>query len=163
MESSKVNISELMFQYIDQVKFLFFPEQWSKIFLDYSRNEIFTLIYLYRNPHVNMTEVASYINVPLNTATGVVGRMEKKGLILRERDGQDKRIVTLCLTEMGEQFVRCEIEEIEKIYERVAKELTQEEFATMINIVDRILEILKTDAKKETSVTKRQVKRIPIE
>ena len=163
MDSSNVNISELMFQYIDQVKFLFFPDQWSKIFLDYSRNEIFTLIYLYRNPHVNMTEVASYINVPLNTATGVVGRMEKKGLILRERDGQDKRIVTLCLTEMGEQFVRCEIEEIEKIYERVAKELTQEEFATMINIVDRILEILKTDAKKETSVTKRQVKRIPIE
>ena len=163
MDSSKVNISELMFQYIDQVKFLFFPDQWSKIFLDYSRNEIFTLIYLYRNPHVNMTEVASYINVPLNTATGVVGRMEKKGLILRERDGQDKRIVTLCLTEMGEQFVRCEIEEIEKIYERVAKELTQEEFATMINIVDRILEILKTDSKKETSVTKRQVKRIPIE
>ena len=122
MDSSKVNISELIFQYIDQVKFLFFPDQWSKIFLDYSRNEIFTLIYLYRNPHVNMTEVASYINVPLNTATGVVGRMEKKGLILRERDGQDKRIVTLCLTEMGEQFVRCEIEEIEKIYERVAKE-----------------------------------------
>ena len=163
MDSSKVNISELMFQYIDQVKFLFFPDQWSKIFLDYSRNEIFTLIYLYRNPHVNMTEVASYINVPLNTATGVVGRMEKKGLILRERDGQDKRIVTLCLTEMGEQFVRCEIEEIEKIYERVAKELTQEEFATMIKVVDRILEILKTDAKKETSATKKQVKRIPIE
>ena len=163
MDPSSIKITDLIFQYIDQFKFLFYPDQWSKIFSDYSRNEIFTLIYLYRNPHANMSEVAAYINVPLNTATGVVSRMEKKGLVLRERNEQDKRIVTLCLTEIGEHFVRCEIEEIEHIYEKVAKELTPEELTTIMKAIDRIFDILKSDRTKEKTSSKKQVKRITIE
>ena len=38
---------------------------------------------------VNMTEIAEYIHVPLNTATGIINRMEKNGLIERTRSQED--------------------------------------------------------------------------
>lgn len=40
-----------------------------------------------------MTEIADYLNVPLNTATGNIGRLEKRGVI--KRDVIDKRVVTI--------------------------------------------------------------------
>jgi len=71
-------IESIVFNYIDEFKVLFFPEQWSDIFLDFSKNEILALLFLYRRNNVNMTEIAEYIMAPLNTATGVISRLEKK-------------------------------------------------------------------------------------
>lgn len=163
MLPEKTEITNMVFGYIDQFKFLFYPDQWSKVFSDYSRNEIFTLIYLYRYPHVNMSEIATYINVPLNTATGVVGRMEKKGLALRERDENDKRVVTICLTEIGEHIVKSELEELEALYQRVSEEMTEEEMQMAINMIDKVFRILKEDKNKENKQEKKKVKRITIE
>ena len=70
-------IENIIFNYIDEFKVLFFPEQWSNIFLDFSKNEILALLFLYRKKNANMTEIAEYIMAPLNTATGVIARLEK--------------------------------------------------------------------------------------
>ncbi|MCJ7688412.1 MAG: MarR family transcriptional regulator, partial [Clostridiaceae bacterium] len=106
METNK--IEEIIFDYIDEFKILFFPEQWSDIFLDFSKNEILALLLLYRQRKANMTEIAEYIMAPLNTATGVVSRLEKKLMVERIRSVEDRRIVLITLTETARSIIEME-------------------------------------------------------
>ena len=41
-------VEEYIFEFIDKIRSLFVPEQWNNIFMDYSKNEIFALIFVYR-------------------------------------------------------------------------------------------------------------------
>jgi DNA-binding MarR family transcriptional regulator len=48
-----------------------------------------------------MTRVAELIGISLPTATGLVGRMEDRGLVRREHDDHDRRVVNVRLTPDG--------------------------------------------------------------
>jgi DNA-binding MarR family transcriptional regulator len=48
-----------------------------------------------------MTRVAELIGTSLPTATGLVGRMEDRGLVRREHDDHDRRVVNVRLTPDG--------------------------------------------------------------
>ena len=69
-----------IFEYIDKFKLLVSPQTWENVLMDCSKNEVFVMLLLYRRDEANMTQIAEYIQVPLNTATGIVARMEKKEL-----------------------------------------------------------------------------------
>ena len=72
---------EGVYAYVEQIKELISSDLWGNLLLDCSKNEILVLWFLYRQQEVNMTQIAEYIHVPLNTATGIVARMEKKKLL----------------------------------------------------------------------------------
>ncbi|MBK5241705.1 MarR family transcriptional regulator [Clostridium sp.] len=95
---------------------LFFPEQWSDIFLDFSKNEILTLLLLYRKKKANKTEIAEYIIAPLNTATVVISRLEKKLMVDRIRSVEDRRIVLITLTEAASSVIEMEKAMITKYF-----------------------------------------------
>jgi len=155
----------LIFDYINEFKFLLSPDQWSNVFLDYSKNEVLVLLFLYRKKNANMTEIADYINSPLNTATGVVARLEKKLMVERQRGNEDRRVVNIVLTKQAEEFIGQEIKYIGHYFNEVYKELTQEEKTAAISIYNKVLAVLRKS--KQESVSKgdpaKKVKRIIIE
>ncbi|AKL94738.1 transcriptional regulator MarR family [Clostridium aceticum] len=160
-----VNFESIIFDYMDEIKLLFFPDQWSSAFLDYSKNELLVLIFLYRKKSANMTEISEYICAPLNTTTGVVGRLEKKLMVERKRDEEDRRVVNIVLTSKASEFIDREKKIIEHYVEKVLKALTEEEKVMAINIVNKIFSALKQEkypTKDEESSVKK-VKRIFIE
>lgn len=159
------NLESIIFDYIDQFKFLLFPDQWSTAFLDYSKNEILALLYLYRNKTANMTEIAEYINAPLNTATGVVGRLEKKLMVERRRGNEDRRVVNIVLTNTAEAFINQEKESIEYYFKKVYKALTEEEKVSAMSIISKVITVLKEgkDSKKDEDAAVKKIKRIVIE
>src|SRR5438309_8680935 len=62
-----------------------------------------TLRYIRLNtPAPTMREVANYLRVKAPSATSVVIRLEREGLVSRIREQDDKRIVRLALTHKGE-------------------------------------------------------------
>lgn len=163
--NKRFGLETIIFDYIDELKFLFFPDQWSSAFLDYSKSEILALLFLYRNKTANMTEVADYVNVPLNTATGVVGRLEKKMMVERRRGNEDRRIVNIVLTNKAEEFIEQEKKVIEYYFKEVYKALTQEEKVVAMSIFKKVISALKLGenrVKQEDKVVKK-VKRIIIE
>ena len=89
------NITQFVLDYVEEIKELLSSDLWENIFLNCSKNEVFVFWLLYRKNEVNMTEIADYIHVPLNTATGIIGRMEKDGLVVRTRSKEDKRVVNI--------------------------------------------------------------------
>jgi DNA-binding MarR family transcriptional regulator len=158
-------MEQFVFEFIDQCKLLFFPEQWNNTFLDYSKNEVFALFFVYRKGSANMTEIADYIGVPLNTATGIVSRLEKRGVIKRERDVVDKRVVTIGISEEGKSFLSNQLKELERYYELFMESITSEEKVLLIKMIGRFLDIVSRDLadKDQLQETKKTIRRIIIE
>lgn len=155
----------IIFDYIDKFRFLLSPDQLSSDILDYSKNEILSLLFLYRNSTANMTEIADYINAPLNTATGVISRLEKKSMVERKRNSEDRRIVNIILTETAEEFIDKEKKVIQYYLQEIYKELTEEEKTAVLSIISKILAVFKnkSDTKEFKDSTNKKVRRITIE
>ncbi len=160
-----LDFETIIFDYIDEFKFLLFPDQWSTVFLDYSKNEVLVLLYLYKKKTANMTELSEYICAPLNTATGVVSRLEKKNMVERIRGNEDRRVVNIVLTSAAEAF----IEEEKKLFgfylNEIYKLLTEEEKAAGMSIINKVINVLKKGKTKETrdNNSVKKVKRINID
>ncbi|HEY8889552.1 MAG TPA: MarR family transcriptional regulator [Clostridium sp.] len=163
MDANK--IEKIVFNYIDEFKVLFFPEQWSEIFLDFSKNEILALLFLYRKRNANMTEIAEYIMAPLNTATGVIGRLEKKMMVERIRSKIDRRIVLITLTQVGNVVIEKEKANIIKYITRIYEKLTEDEISAVLSIYNKVFEVFKEDTNpvKEEGLHVKKLKRIIIE
>lgn len=165
MEKKDLSLESLIFSFLDQYKVLFFPKQWSQTFFEYSKNEAFTLFLVYRKSIVNMTEIAEYLSVPLNTVTGIVSRLEKRGMIRRDRASDDKRIVVVKMTETGKESLKIQIEELEVMFQKVMVELTEEEILLISSIAQKIFSLLQkqNSSKVQGNTDSKKVKRIPIE
>lgn len=157
------NLEEILFEYVDKIKVLIAPETWENRLLDCSKNELLIMLLLYRSGEVNMTQIAEYINVPLNTATGIVARMEKKELILRTRSVEDKRVVTITFAKRGREQVQEIWKEFMFYGQRIMEELTGEEFQLLQKVLDKTVAVFRERRPREDETKHKRVKRVLIE
>lgn len=158
-------IEELLFDFIDKFKAIFFPEKWNSTFLDYSKNELFAMFYVYRKGTATMSEIADYVGVPLNTATGIVDRLEKRKVMCRQRDKADKRVVTVTITSEGMEFLKKELKVLSQYYVKLMDVISEEEKVLLIKLTGKLLDIISQEIqgclseKKEST----RVRKISIE
>ena len=69
-----------------------------------SQPQLSCLLALHNHGSLPISKLAQYILVKPSTVTGIVDRLEKKGLVKRERKGSDRRVITIELTEAGSQL-----------------------------------------------------------
>ena len=68
-----------------------------------------------------MSQLADALDVSLASATGIVDRMEKKGVIERQRSTEDRRVVEVHITDRGRQtFTDLEVQRRAKLIELLA-------------------------------------------
>lgn len=163
MDFSK-SMENTIFNYIDEMKTLFSLDKYSDIFLEYTKNELFALLFLYRYNDANMTQIAEYINAPLNTATGVITRLEKKQMIERIRSNEDRRIVLITLTDKAKDVLEKEKNKIIDYGTRIFGTLTSEEKMAALSIYQKVASVLKEEKylSNEEEIPKK-VKKIVIE
>ncbi|GAU76028.1 MarR family winged helix-turn-helix transcriptional regulator [Fusibacter sp. 3D3] len=162
MEIDFNNIENAFFEIFDQIRVLISQEIWENILLNCTKNELFVLILLYRGAQVNMTQIADYLSIPLNTATGIVTRMEKKAMIERVRSMADKRVVTIVLTDAGKKQINAMMSAFIHYGQRFITALSAEEMATVGTIFDKVITILQDESNKEVQ-RKSSVRKIVIE
>lgn len=68
-------------------------------------SDIRLLQYLYQRGSMPMSSIARWMNIGQSTATGVVNRLVERGLVERERDHEDWRVVLCCLTYTGQRLI----------------------------------------------------------
>lgn len=156
------NLEDTLFGFIDQIRVLIEPEIWSNILMDCSKNELLVLLLLYRSSDVNMTQIAEYLNVPLNTATGIVGRMEKRGIVLRVRSVEDKRVVTINLTDLGKQQLQIILRTFMGYGRQVIESLTAEEIALLSKVINKVIAFLQ-EVRTKDEAPSNKVRKIVIE
>lgn len=143
MNITNGEIEHEIISFIDTCKDFLSPSIWNNLLLDCSKNEVLVLWLLYRNHEVNMSQIAEYIHVPLNTATGIIARMEKKKLIHRQHSATDKRVVTIGLSELGQEQIQSIINEATRYIVQLAASFTPEEMNVIFRMISKLQEIMK--------------------
>ncbi|WP_052309956.1 MarR family winged helix-turn-helix transcriptional regulator [Methanocella arvoryzae] len=77
------------------------PSAWSPAFEGLTPLDLHILAFIEARPDVILKELRNYLDVPNSTLTGLIDRLEKKGLIERVISGRDRRSFGLKLTAKG--------------------------------------------------------------
>lgn len=158
------NIEAFLFSFFDDVKNLLGSERWSSILMDYSKNELLTLFFIYRVKTSNMSEIAEYINAPLNTATGVVARLEKKSIVHRQRQDDDRRVVNISLTEYGMAEMQSAVGQIMQCVNDLFNSFSEDEIQLVFRLADKAIKAFKAKSKtEEQESAPKKIRRITIE
>ncbi|KVW97135.1 MarR family winged helix-turn-helix transcriptional regulator [Thiobacillus denitrificans] len=65
--------------------------------------QIWAMAALHQTPGMKVSELAQALSIHASTASNLLDKIEKSGLVRRERNHVDQRVVQLYLTDAGEQ------------------------------------------------------------
>lgn len=124
---------------LDNIQKIVVPEELIKIELSLSRFELVALMQFDRYENITMTALANGMSVPMSTATGIVDRLVRKKLLKRDRSDEDRRIVTVALTEEGRDLLDKVKTFFHSTVDRVRGLLTEEEFDQGLNLIRKVI------------------------
>ncbi len=87
---------------------------------------------------LTMTELADKLDLSHGAATGLVDRLEKLDLIIRQRSEDDRRVVSVVLSQSGQQLIERVNTKRHQILRTMLQDLTPQERQTLLKI-DMIL------------------------
>ncbi|BCU67005.1 MarR family transcriptional regulator [Sulfolobales archaeon HS-7] len=85
-----------------------------------------------------MVKVVSEMLITKPGLTSVVDKLERKGLVKRERSLQDRRIIMLRLTEEGEITWRTSVEIYKTMVSEILQKISPKEMNTLLEIIRRL-------------------------
>lgn len=138
---------------IMNVKELLFGEM-GKIYDDYeiSSTELMIIYFVrHKMKKIKTGELSAAIYVPMSTLTGMLDKMEKKGIIIRERSQEDRRTVYIVINPDFEAHSGEFLNGIAAMMADIKNELTAERFDEFFATLSMMEEILKkrAEAKNE--------------
>ena len=102
------------------------------------------LLALYENGPLPPSQIAKQILVKSSTVTGIIDRLEQKGLVERKRSSSDRRVITIELTEAGRTLAEDAPPPIQQKIIDGLSSLSSEELrriSTSLNMLTRMLEV----------------------
>ncbi len=97
------------------------------------------------NYQSSVTEIARYLKLNLSTVTGIVSRMEKKGLLARLPKMGDKRVTPVALTSAGHKMLEDSPELIHDQLSRKLKQLSNEKLREIDRSLKTLVDYLEID------------------
>ncbi len=70
-----------------------------------TKPQMLTLSALTRKASCTMTELAEMTRIASSALTGIIDRLIEKGLVIRERNGEDRRVVRIMLSQKGRAVI----------------------------------------------------------
>ena len=88
--------------------------------------------------------VARHIHLSPSTVIGILDRLESKGLVQRERDKMDRRLVYVSLTESGKTLAANAPSPLQDRLEEALSKLPDDEQETIAKSLERVVELMET-------------------
>jgi homoprotocatechuate degradation regulator HpaR len=107
---------------------------------DISEQQWRILRVLWEVPSCTSAELARVTLLPSPSMVGIIDRMMKKSLVLRDRSEDDRRIVHLSLTDKGRQLQNELMPQIDAIYDTMIKQCDADAWQTMIDTMQIIID-----------------------
>jgi DNA-binding MarR family transcriptional regulator len=105
---------------------------------DLSLLEVKVINYVGQREFCIMREISAFSQVAVSTMTGVVDKLEEKGIARRERNDADRRIVRVSLTEKGHKLYREFVEQLSTLCRHMLKALDEEEQEIYLKLTRKI-------------------------
>lgn len=90
------------------------------------------------NEKVSQKELAQAVQVTHPTMIGLIDRLEEKGMVSRQVDGNDRRYRYIRLTDMGRQYLNQSKQDAEVMDSALVRNFTQEEVAVLKSLLDKL-------------------------
>ena len=78
-------------------------QEWLQLDLTMPQLKVASILFL--NSPSRMSAIASYLGVSLATMTGIVDRLVERGIVLRQSQPGDRRVVLCSLSEKGQRLI----------------------------------------------------------
>lgn len=112
---------------------------------DLKLGQLDVLMNIYRHPGMSQHDVARKLLIGRSNITMLLPQLEKQGLIRREGDKKDKRVMRLFLTEDGEAKLMEALKVYTALIDRVMAQSTPAQCDAMGEQMRRIEEMLSSD------------------
>ena len=109
-----------------------------------SASQLNCLLALYENGPLPPSQIARHIMVKSSTVTGIIDRLEHKGLVNRTRTSRDRRVITVELTEPGRTLAKNPPPSIQQKVLEGLERLPQNEMEKIVlglNMLTRMLDV----------------------
>lgn len=110
--------------------------------LDLTSSQVKVLVSFYGRDHYTMTELSRAHGVSVSTMTSMIDRLLHNGLIERQRDDEDRRVVKVRLSSQGKKIVDYVMKVRRRELERFLSELTDEEIYTFVRSIENVAVML---------------------
>ena len=104
--------------------------------------QIVCLRHLRRNDGESPGEIARSMHLSQATITGILDRLEKRGLVERTRSREDRRRVFIALTDAGVDIASAAPSPLQETFARRLKTLPQENQAVIATILNQVVSMM---------------------
>ena len=140
----------LMRQFFDQQRELTrLQAQWDVpviMELDLTMQQLRALTLIAHAEGLTAQSLAAHLKVSAATVSGLLGRLERRGLVRRQPSATDHRAKQILLTDEGAELLQRLDTVGTELWARVAGELTEAEVSQLVALTSRIVEIVRLQA-----------------
>ncbi|MBU4076458.1 MAG: MarR family transcriptional regulator [Euryarchaeota archaeon] len=111
-----------------------------------SKPELLALEAISKEEGLMMSDLGKRLDISLSTATGIIDRLIEKKLVKRERNGGDRRVVRVVLTDKGRKTNQTYQKQKKELFGRMLGALDPEEQGELIKILEKIAGAIKQEA-----------------
>lgn len=102
--------------------------------------QMVALVAIADNPGIDATRLSEIIDFDRATIGGVVDRLQRKGLIQRGVNVQDKRSKTMQATPAGKALLKVSLPRVEQVQERLLAPLSPAERETFLRLIKAVID-----------------------
>ncbi|WP_372753113.1 MarR family winged helix-turn-helix transcriptional regulator [Labilibaculum sp.] len=109
--------------------------------------QVLCLEYLKNSPNYQATQksIRDHLNLNSSTVTGIIGRLEKKGLLARLPKSGDRRVTTITLTSIGDDVLRATPDLLQQRLAIKLKRIPVEKLKIIGESLDLLVEMLEIE------------------
>ncbi|RLQ96634.1 MarR family winged helix-turn-helix transcriptional regulator [Falsibacillus albus] len=109
---------------------------------DLTNDQHYILRYIEKKEVCTSTELAEVFEVKKSAITAIINRMWEKGLIQRNRDEKDRRVIYLTLSDEGKELFEKTETRIHKLVEHLIKQFDQHEIEQFIRTYEKLEHVI---------------------
>ncbi len=116
--------------------------------------QILCLEYLKSSPNYQATQrsIREHLSLNSSTVTGIISRLENRGLLARLPKSGDKRVTHITLTSAGDELLRKTPGLLQERLANKLKHLSDQELIKMSNSLDLLIEMLEIEESEDVPV-----------
>lgn len=96
-----------------------------------------------KSEQIKVSDISEYLNVTMPSITKLINELEELKIIKKQTTVVDKRIVTLSLTELGEEYHRIYVEEYYKEIIKLYSDIDEKDMEITIGTIEKVYDLLK--------------------
>ncbi len=100
---------------------------------------------------LSLSELSERIRAQNSTVTGIIDRMEREGLVTRERSKEDRRVVYIKLTAKGRRLAEEIPVEPMEIFRSALESLSAAEVRDLVKILGKVARRVRQTVRRETA------------